>query len=181
MAGYGDAGGIGAANARALELAYRYLNQRERTVEELRRYLSGRDLEPSAVETGVAELVEAGYLDDARYARLFTEDKRRLARWGSGRIRSALLARGVDRDVVERALVEADADAGVDADARAPGDDGEKTSDEFSRALALLEQRFPVPPLARRDWQRALGVLVRRGYEPELAMDALRAYSHTQR
>jgi regulatory protein len=172
MAGHGDSGGIEAATARALELAYRYLNQRERTVEELRRHLSGRDLEPSAVESAVAELMEAGYLNDARYARLFTEDKRRLARWGNGRIRSALLARGVDRDVVECALVEgaAGADAG----------DGEHTGDEFSRAVALLEQRFAVPPRERRDWQRALGLLVRRGYEPELAMDVLAAYSRPQ-
>ncbi|HTX29961.1 MAG TPA: RecX family transcriptional regulator [Solirubrobacteraceae bacterium] len=174
MAGHGDPGGIEVATARARELAYRYLNQRERTVEEVRRHLSGRDLEPSAVEAAVAELLEAGYLDDARYARLFTEDKRRLAQWGSGRIRSALLARGVDRDVVESALARGD----VGGDAEAGAGDDEHRGDEFSRAVALLEQRFPVPPRERRDWQRAFGLLVRRGYEPELATDALTAYSH---
>ena len=71
MAGRGDAGGVEAANARALELAYRYLNRRERTTEELRRRLGGRDLEPAAVDAAVAELTQAGHLDDARYARLY--------------------------------------------------------------------------------------------------------------
>jgi regulatory protein len=166
MAGRGDAGSVEAANARALELAYRYLNRRERTTEELRRHLGGRDLEPAAVDAAVAELTQAGHLDDARYARLFAEDKRRLEQWGSGRIRRALLARGVERDVVESALVEDDV-----------ADEDAETSDEFSRAVALLEQRFPVPPRERRDRQRALGLLLRRGYEPELAMDVLSAYS----
>lgn len=147
----------GAATARALELAYRYLNRRERTVQEFRRHLSARDLDESAVEAAVAELSEAGYLDDARYARLFAEDKRRLEQWGRGRIRSALLARGIERDVVEAALVE--------------------EGDDFTRAVSLLEQRFPVPPQERRDRQRALGVLLRRGYEPDLAMEALAVYS----
>jgi regulatory protein len=153
--------GEAAASARALELAYRYLNQRERTVQELRRHLSGRDLEPSAVDSAVDELTEAGYLDDARYARMFAEDKRRLEQWGSGRIRSALLARGVGRDVVETALAEE------------PGG-------ELSQAVALLERRFPTPPQEPRDRQRALGVLLRRGYEPEVACDALAAYSRSR-
>ena len=153
--------GEAAAGARALELAYRYLNQRERTVRELRRHLDGRDLDPAAVDAAVDELTEAGYLDDARYARLFAEDKRRLERWGGGRIRNALLARGVARDVVEAALVE-------------------EAGEELSQALALLEQRFPNPPREQRDRRRALGVLLRRGYEPELAMDALSAYSRSR-
>lgn len=161
----------GAATARALELAYRYLNRRERTVQELRRHLIARDLDDSAVDAAVAELSEAGYLDDARYARMFAEDKRRLEQWGRGRIRSALRARGIEREVVEAALIE---DEGEGC-AGSPGDDGR--GDEFSRAVALLEQRFPVPPRERRDRQRALGVLLRRGYEPELAMDVLTAYS----
>jgi regulatory protein len=158
------------ANARALELAYRYLNHRERTIEELRRHLMGRDLEASAVDMAVAELTELGYVDDDRFARLFAQDKRELQGWGSARIRSALLGRGIDRDLVDEALAEpADASAGEDA---SPGRDG-----EFERAVAVLEQRFPDPPRERRERERALGMLLRRGYEPELALDVIAAYS----
>jgi regulatory protein len=160
MAGRGDASGIesagsDAATARALELAYRYVGRRERTTQELRRHLSARDLDSSVVDAVTAELTEAGYVDDARYARLFAEDKRRLEQWGSGRIRSALLNRGIEPDVVDAALSD---------------------ESELSRALAVLRRRFPQPPRERRDRQRALGVLVRRGYELDLARDAIAAY-----
>jgi hypothetical protein len=54
----------------------------------------------------------------------------------------------------------------------------ERTAEEeLSTAVALLERRFPVPPSEPRDCERALGVLLRRGYELELAHDALRRYA----
>jgi regulatory protein len=150
--------------ARALELAYRYLGRRERTVHELRSYLTGHDLEADAVEPAIRELIETGYLDDGRYARLFTEDKRRLEQWGSERIRRALLHRGIDADLVEVALRSDDSESG-------------SAASELERAVGLLRQRFPVPPREHRDHRRALAVLVRRGYAPELALDAITAYS----
>jgi regulatory protein len=96
---------------------------------------------------------------------MFTEDKRELEQWGSARIRRTLLARGIDRDVIETAL---------EPPCECP-EAGE--ANEFARALALLQRRFPNPPRERRDRQRALGALMRRGYEPELAVDVLNAYA----
>ena len=52
----------------------------------------------------IAELLEFGYLDDARYARVFTQDKRTLESWGNERIARTLRERGVDRDLIEAAL-----------------------------------------------------------------------------
>ena len=46
-----------------------------------------------------------------------------------------------------------------------------------SMSRALLARRFPVPPDSPRDRERALGFLVRKGYEPELAYDALRRHA----
>ncbi len=43
--------------------------------------------------------------------------------------------------------------------------------------MELLEQRVQPPPRDRRARERALGVLLRKGYEPELALDALSAYA----
>lgn len=160
-----------AAGARALELAYRYLNRRERTVAEVRQHLSSRDLGTEAADAAVAELSETGYLDDERYARLFVQDKRQLEEWGSVRIRRALHAHGVEPEVIDAALTETG--AGASAGARS-----EQTLDgEFKRAISLLERRFPTPPRERRDRQRALGMLVRRGYDQELAIEALGAYA----
>jgi regulatory protein len=111
------------------------------------------------VEQAIAALVEDGQLDDARFARLFAEDKRELDGWGSDRIRQVLLARGVDRAVIEDALAE-------------PG-----SADEMQRALELLRRRFPDREWSRRERDRALGVLVRKGYEVELALDAIAAHA----
>src|ERR1700737_1673635 len=99
-----------------------------------------------------------GYLDDERFARLYAEDKRGLEQWGAERISQGLVARGIDRELIDEVVA-------------APG-----VETELERARALLERRFPVPPRDRRERDRALGLLLRRGYESELALDALRAY-----
>jgi regulatory protein len=134
---------------RALDLAYRYLGQRDRTVAEMRRYLEGKRVDPATIEEAVAKLTEQGYLDDARYARRFAENRRELDYWGTERIERRLLAVGVDRSLVEAAL----------------GD--QEAEDELHAA---------VPPADDRERNRALGVLVRKGYDLELAHDAVRAF-----
>jgi regulatory protein len=177
-----------AAGTRALELAYRYLNRRERTTHELRRHLLSRDLDEAAVEAAVGELVVAGYVDDARFARLFAQDKRELQQWGTARIRAALLGRGVDRDIVESALSEPTETGPTGTEPSGTGDgiaEGLSTEaggattagGELERAVALLSRRFRDPLHERRERQRALGMLVRRGYELELALEAIAAHS----
>lgn len=145
---------------RALALAYRYVGRRERTIEELRSHLAAKGIEPNLIGETIATLTEQGLLDDARFARLFVEDKRTLEDWGSERIARALRARGVERDLVEAALA-------------AGGTHG----DELERALQLLRRRCPHPPVEHRERERALGILLRKGFESDLALEALRAYA----
>ena len=148
------------------ELAYTYLSRRERTVIEMRQHLLDREVRGAAVEAVIEELTDQGYLDDARYARVFAEDKREFEQWGSERIMRALLARGLDRDLVAETLA---------------AHEGDDQDGELGRALALLRRRFPAPPRDRRERTRALGVLVRKGYDPELALDALSGYTRQYR
>jgi regulatory protein len=143
----------------ALGLAYHYLNRRDRTVSEVRRHLGGRRVDATTAEETIRTLAEQGYLDDERFARLYAEDKRGLEQWGAERISQGLVARGIDREMIDEVVA-------------APS-----VETELERARALLEKRFPVPPRDRRERDRALGVLLRRGYESELALDALRAYA----
>lgn len=147
---------------RALELACRYLNRRERTSGELYEHLIAHGVDSRSADAAVQELIGQGYLDDARFARLFAQDKRELEQWGSERIRRALLLRGIDSELIETALADQD-----EQDPRAG---------EIERALGILRRRFPVPPADRRERDRALGVLLRKGYGPELARDALAAH-----
>jgi regulatory protein len=117
-------------------------------------------------------------LDDERFARLFVQDKRTLEQWGSERIRRGLAARGIERELIEQELAQpalADGNGyGPAADGPNPADpSADLPDDDRGRALALLRRRFPAPPRERRDRERALGVLLRKGYEYELALEAL--------
>lgn len=157
----------------ALAVAYRYLNRRERTATEVRRHLERAGVEAASCEGALEILIEQGSVDDARFARLFVQDKRELAEWGRERIRQGLLARGIERELAEEAL-DADAERGWDGAPQAGADPHQA---ELTRALAVLSRRFPAPPRERRDRDRALGVLIRKGYDPDLALDALAAYA----
>jgi regulatory protein len=148
----------------ALELAYRYLNRRERSVGEMLEHLADRAIDPAAARGAVDVLTEQGYLDDARFARVFAQDKRALEHWGAERIKRTLHSRGIDHDVIEAALA---AEDGA----------GDSVENELDRARALLRRRFPAPPRDRRERERAFGVLVRKGYDPELALDAVSGYA----
>ncbi len=141
----------------ALDLAYRYLGRRDRTVAEVRRHLETKRAEPAAIDATIAELAEQGYLDDARYAVRFAEDRRTLDAWGADRIVRKLTQVGVGEAEIEAAVGAQNANA------------------ERAAALALLRRRFPVAPAEDRDRERALTMLVRKGYELELAYDVVRA------
>ncbi len=147
-----------ASDERALELAVGHLGKRDRTAAEIRRHLLAKDIGEQAAEDAVAELVRMGYLDDARYARVFAEDRRALDAWGPERIERRLLELGVDREHIAAAI-----------GAR----DGES---ELEAALELLRRRVRAAPASERERERALGMLVRKGYDLELAYDAVRAY-----
>ena len=143
----------------ARDLAWRALNRRERTEAEMARHLAGKRVEPAAIETVLGELREQGYLDDASYARRFAEDRRRLDAWGAERIERKLRSLGIDPDLIAAALGEQDAGG------------------EMEAALEILARRFPEPPQTPRERDRALGVLLRKGYGLELAHDALRRHA----
>ena len=48
-------------------------------------------------------------------------------------------------------------------------------------ALVLLRRRFPEPPTGRRERDRAMGMMLRKGYDSELAVEALAAYAREAR
>jgi regulatory protein len=156
--------GVGAAAPevdpveRARGLAWRSLNKRDRTVNEVGGMLLGKRVEPAVADQVVTELIELGYLDDARYAERFAEDRRRLDAWGSDRIARRLQELGVDQESIEAAVAAQDPE------------------EELTAARELLRRRCPTPPTTRAERDRALGILMRRGYAPELALDALRRH-----
>lgn len=150
----------GTEAARALELAYKALSRRDRTEAELRACLERKRVEPDDIAHALGELRDAGLLDDARFAQRFAEDKRSIERWGAGRIERDLLRRGVPPALVEGAIA------------------AQGNGDELAAAVALLIERVP-PPADDRARDRAWRMLVRKGYEPDLAYDAVREHARS--
>lgn len=144
------------------ELALKALSYKERTESELRTWLAERDVAEVEIEEVIALLMEAGAIDDAGFARRYAEDKRALAGWGPDRIAAALESRGVTRPHIEAAL------------------EGEDAEAQLERAVALLGDRG-MACADKRERERALGLLVRRGYPLELAYDAVRTVGRPSR
>jgi regulatory protein len=108
--------------------------------------------EPSVVEGVVGWLVELGYVDDARFARLYCQEKT-AGGWGRTRIEAELFRRGI-----RKALTAVIVEEGQEQGGTPVCDDGD--------LAALVRRRFKLestgdPAGARR---RAHSFLARRGH-----------------
>ena len=148
---------------RALAYAHRAIGRREQTVAEISALLERRGVEAPLIDVAIEHLCASGLLDDARFARRFATDKRDLDLWGARRIESELSRRGVGAGEIA---------AVVDAGDR---------DEELETALVLLGRRMPGPLEGDRERDRAWRLLVRRGYEPELAYEAVREHDRAGR
>jgi len=146
------------AEADAFEAALGALDRKERTAHELALWLKGRGFAMDEIEAVLRRLFEIEALDDERFARRYAEDKRDLSGWGPERIREALLDRGVPIDTIEGVLA-------LDSH-----------GDQLDRAREILIRRArPLDDDADR--QRELEYLARRGYDYEIAYQAVRSAS----
>ena len=138
---------------------YRHLGRREHSVAELRARLERARLPAGVIDEAIAIVAEQGYLDDARYARLLVEDRRAIDGWGVERIRARLEA------------------AGIAARADRRGARRLRRRLRAGRGEALIRRRCALPLAGNRERQRAFGILIGRGFDSDLAYEAVRAAS----
>ncbi len=93
----------GDAYARALQVAFRYLAFRPRSVSEVRKRL-GREFAADTIERVVTALVGYRYLDDADFAVRWRESRERRRPRGAALLKSELRRKGVDDDLIDTAL-----------------------------------------------------------------------------
>ncbi|HEY7932793.1 MAG TPA: regulatory protein RecX [Solirubrobacteraceae bacterium] len=141
-----------------LSEAYDYLGPRDRTIAQVRAHLEQFGATEELIDATVTELTGHGYLDDSRYARCFAEDRRNLDSWGKERIYRKLLRLGIEQEIA--------------VEASEPEDEDQ----ELAVALELLRRRMRCPPTDPKARQRAVGMLLRRGYSWDLAYRALRRF-----
>lgn len=141
------------------------LGRRDYSEQEMQQKLTLKGYEMADIQTTLARLKDLEYLDDAKYARHFVNDKARLAGWGLLRIRQSLKQKGV-------------ADSAIDA-AIAQFEEKIQKNDEptwVARATELLERRYGLVAgvLPQNEYQKRLGFLLRRGFSFDQAQQALR-------
>lgn len=142
-----------------LAAALRDLGRRALTVEELRRRLTRRGFSEAAVGGALDYLTRRGWLDDRAYARQYVAAHREgRAAQGPLRVAAELRRRGVPPDIVAEVLA------------------GMEGAELEAQAEALVRSRLSrVQGADRRSARRRLAaLLIRRGFEPEVAASVLR-------
>jgi regulatory protein len=152
-----------------MEVAARFLGTRPRTRWEVERRLRRAGADDATTEATLERLTELGYLDDAAFARWWGEQRDRHRPRGRRMVEAELRQRGVPRDVIEAFRDEHADPERLPEDAGLPGTE----LDRARQALATHLRGRPLP-VERHAVQRLGMFLMRRGFDPDTAREAIR-------
>jgi regulatory protein len=156
-----------------LEAAYRFLEVRARSVDEVRRRLTTAGYRIDLVEGAIDRLLELGILDDAAFAAAWVESRDRARPRGERAIRDELRRKGVPEEVVRTVLVERQQAAMDDGATRGgPGDADAAAAERLLARHAHALARVADP---RQRRQRAYALLARHGFDPDTCRQAASA------
>ena len=142
--------------SQARATALRLLTRRDYTAKELRTKLLDRDVPEAEVASVLADLADAGIVNDRRVAESFVRVASTLKGRGRLRISRELEQRGVDRAIIRDALA------------------GLPIEDETASIRRFLERKHLPARLSPAEHRRVFGQLVRRGFSADLIAKALR-------
>ena len=91
---------------RRTKVALRYLDYRPRSVDEIRRHLKSKDVEPEVMDEVVERLTSVGLLDDRAFARYWLENRSDFRPRGERALRLELRQKGVPGDIIAEVLSE---------------------------------------------------------------------------
>jgi regulatory protein len=147
-------GSFAEARQQAYACALRLLVRREHSERELRFKLERREYEAAVIDVVLEQLVDEGYLSDARFAEVFVRSRYERG-VGPLKIRAELRERGVDDTLVEDAF-------------------RDLAADWFEAARRQRDKRFGAsPPQDYKERARQMRFLQQRGFGGELARAAL--------
>lgn len=158
--------------AEVLDAAARFLEARPRSVDEVRRKLTGMGYRAGLVDDVVGRLEELGYLDDEAFARGWVESRDRSRPRGEHALRLELERKGVDRTLVDAVLADRrDRSAAEVAGSEVASSADEAAAERLLRKKLALILREPDP---RRRLQRAYALLARSGFAPDVCASVSR-------
>ena len=82
--------------------------QAEHCQQEMRDKMKRWNVDESAQDRIIQQLINERYIDDERYARAFVKDKIRYNKWGRRKVQQALWMKHIDKDIQQRVLDEID-------------------------------------------------------------------------
>lgn len=138
---------------------YRYCNYQERCHQEVKNKLYELGARRDEVEQLLAEVIEAGLLNEERFARAYARGKFRMKGWGRNKIRYQLKALHVSDYCLKRGLSEIDPD------------------EYYSQLKKLVVQKYEYYKSQKPEWarrQKVKNYLMGRGYEASLIEEAVK-------
>ena len=151
-----------ASEAQAKEVCLRLLTARNYTTAELATKLAARGFEPDASERAIVRLSEVGLIDDQSYSQMYARTRHSRDRRGRRTIALELKRKGISESLVTEAVSQ----VSDDAERHVAGELVRKT----------LRGHVDSDPAARaKQMRRAVGVLARRGFDPGMSFEVVRA------
>ncbi len=84
--------------------AFRYLGRRQHSICELRIKLKHKGYETELINQVLDVLKQKNYLDDTKFAEMFVEEKIKLKLWSEQKLRSELIKRGINSEIISDVL-----------------------------------------------------------------------------
>ncbi len=141
----------------ALDKAIYFIAYQDRTEQEVRRKLLSSGYKHELIDEVVDILKNDGYIDDARYASIFIEN--RIKKYGIKKLRYDMRKRGISSHIIEEALSHADID------------------ERFDFALQIAQKKLKELEMSTIDSykkkQRIYSLLARRGYSYDIISQVL--------
>jgi regulatory protein len=151
---------------KAKSYAYRLLNFRPRSEQELREKLRNRGYSKDIISHIVSDLKSRALIDDYVFAQLWTKSRLQDSGHSLFRIRQELIAKGITREIIEDILAQ-----------------GGQDFDELDIAVKLISKRVTLVRNIEKDkaMQRLYSYLKRRGFSSNIIYKAINeAYANTQ-
>lgn len=95
----------------ALKKILHYCDYQDRCKKEIFTKLDSFELSESDKSFIVEFIQDEGYINDERYCRSYVNSKLNLKKWGVNKIKLSLIAKGVDRDIIDEVISEIDQDS----------------------------------------------------------------------
>ncbi|MHB1688853.1 MAG: regulatory protein RecX [Ignavibacteriaceae bacterium] len=140
--------------------AYSFLSRRSHSEFELVTKLRQKGYDPALITPVIDELKENKYLDDIEFSRQFAEENIRRKRWGKYKLKSELMKRRVDREIISTLIMEKFS-----------------TENETENALALADKKLKllkVKPLTQEKLKQKLySYLTSKGFDFEISQNVI--------